>query len=125
MRIDVAVRRLDQSLQRLAWQADRQVEHVARWRVGPDELALEFDDAFRVALGLVAQGLLPESVGTLLRPVDQILAEMTEGSAEAWTTDAVAHSPAWERLRSTAREALGTLRGLGLSSSAQDSTAGP
>ncbi|MFI0981999.1 hypothetical protein ACH4SP_33950 [Streptomyces sp. NPDC021093] len=110
MKADVAIGQLEQALNRLAWGADQQLEHLGRWGVGPDELALEFDDAFRVVPGLVSQGLLPDSVTALLQPVDDALAAMTDASGNEWTNDAMAQSPTWSLLRRTAQEALDGLR---------------
>ncbi|MFI7011635.1 hypothetical protein [Streptomyces sp. NPDC050145] len=97
-------------MDRLTWPATRQVEHLRRWGVGPDELALEFDDAYRMVPALVSRGTLPDDVGTRLREVDSLLAEMSDGTDTAWTDEAMTRSPMWDRLRRAAQEALEALR---------------
>ncbi|MFE1953760.1 hypothetical protein ACFW9D_25205 [Streptomyces sp. NPDC059524] len=100
---------LHQALDRLAWPAERQIEHLRRWGVGPDELALEFDDAYRMVPALDSQGILPDDVGARLRQVDSLLEEMSEGADPEWTHEAVTRSPTWDRLRHSAQAALEAL----------------
>ncbi|MGA5322196.1 hypothetical protein ACPCIU_17380 [Streptomyces seoulensis] len=100
------MRQLKQALERLAWTSDEQLEFVSRHRVGPDELALLFDDAFRPVMGVVSDGGLPQSIAEALVPVDQILAEMTEAGLDEWTQEALSTSRRWAMLRSAARESI-------------------
>lgn len=110
MSTHTAVGQLERALDRLSWSPSRQLEHLQRFRLGPDELALEFDDSYQVVAALVSRGALHKDVAAPLQRVDSLLAEMTDGTDAQWTGDAVAHSPQWDRLRRTAREALDSLR---------------
>lgn len=73
-------------------------------------MALEFDDAFRTASGMVSARIMPDSVGDAVQPVDDFLAEMTASSPEVWTENAVSSSQTWSDLRRVATEALRNLR---------------
>lgn len=75
-----------------------------------DELALEFDDVFRLVVGLVHAGVIPEAVAEALRPVDGILADMSHSSRAEWDAWAVMESVAWAELRELAGVALDLLR---------------
>ncbi|TMR08212.1 hypothetical protein ETD86_48785 [Nonomuraea turkmeniaca] len=92
-------------LSQLSWDADRQLEHVRSLKVDVDELALEFDDALHLAQAKVHEGLLSQEAYQALLPVDAKLSHMTEHGAELWTGEAVATAPAWEELRTIARQA--------------------
>jgi hypothetical protein len=74
--------------------------------VAPDELALEFDDAFRVASGMVSEGILPETLREFLAPIDELLTEMTHSTLDEWSVDSLSHSSAWNCLRRLATDAL-------------------
>ncbi|MFJ6843787.1 hypothetical protein ACIQRE_14065 [Streptomyces griseoluteus] len=100
------MRQLQQALERLAWAPDEQLEFMSRHRVGPDEFALLFDDAFQPVMGMVSEGDLPRSIAEVLGPVDKILAEMTEAGPDEWTREAVLQSQTWAMLRSAARKSL-------------------
>ena len=106
MRAIHALRQLERALERLAWEGERQIQHLSRCRVGADEFALEFDDAIRVVSGMVGEGLIPSSVREAVRPVDQSLAYMTTAASDEWTEAAVRGSRAWSDLRRTAHEAM-------------------
>ncbi|MZD08172.1 hypothetical protein GTW43_24245 [Streptomyces sp. SID5785] len=110
MSVQTAVSQLEQALDRLSWSPNRQLEHLQRFGLGPDELALDFDDSYRVVAALVSRGALPLDVAAPLQHVDSLLAEMTDGTDAHWTGEAVAQSPQWARLRRTSREALDSLR---------------
>jgi hypothetical protein len=109
VRAESVIRQLKVALERLTWDADQQIGFISRLRVGADELALEFDDAYRTTSGMIAEGLLPHAVGDVLRPVDEILTMMTDAGQEEWTESAVTASPAWERLRDAAKTSLQSL----------------
>ncbi|MEU6350005.1 hypothetical protein ABZ896_11825 [Streptomyces sp. NPDC047072] len=115
MRVDVAVRQLEKSLECLSWDASRQIDHVRGLGVGPDELALDFDDSFRVVSGMIAEGVIPDSLGGPLGSVDAILEDMTRTPEEKWSESAVRNSQVWCDLRVAARKALDVLRGLEVS----------
>ncbi|MFI5678788.1 hypothetical protein [Streptomyces cellulosae] len=110
MRADIVIRQLEKALERLAWDAEKQIDFISRLRVGVDELALEFDDAFRPVSGLTRDGTMPKSVTKALDSVDKILTEMTRSPEAEWTPTAVRNSQSWKILRNTARESLNLLR---------------
>ncbi|MEU1050612.1 hypothetical protein ABZ400_36530 [Streptomyces sp. NPDC005897] len=106
MTVERVSHQLRRSLVHLSWEAEKQVEYINRLAVGPDELALEFDDAFRVASGMVSEGSLPAPLGNLLAPMDELLSEMTRSTQDEWSIDALGLSVAWQRLRMLAVEVL-------------------
>ncbi|MFE0509760.1 hypothetical protein [Streptomyces sp. NPDC058964] len=108
--VRVVIQLLEQALLRLSWDAGRQLEHLSRLGVGPDEPALEFDHVFARVAGMVRAGLVPLAVAEVLRPVDRTLAEMTESGEREWSVRAVSESPAWRRLREAAGVALQSVR---------------
>lgn len=110
MRVENIVRQLERALERLTWDPDQQLEFISRLGVGPDELALEFDDSFRIASGMADQSMLPSSVMEILRPIDDILAGMTNSGPAEWTTRAVSESQTWVSLRDAAQVSLESLR---------------
>jgi hypothetical protein len=71
--------------------------------VKSDELALEFDDALRVARGAMWPRLTPEARAAL-EAVDQLLTRMSgEQNQELWTDGAVIAHPRWMEVRIGAR----------------------
>jgi hypothetical protein len=94
------------SVQRLASPAEVQVAYI-RDELGvgdmADELALEFDDAFRPVAPLL--GEIPETRGLLsaLRRVDSALEGLDDSD---WTADALRTSPRWAEVRRLASAAL-------------------
>ncbi|MFF4533962.1 hypothetical protein ACFY1P_32420 [Streptomyces sp. NPDC001407] len=109
-------RNLARALELLAADAEEQVAYVSELGVGVDELALEFDDLFRHAHGLVASELIPGAVIEALRTVDVELRNMTDSSDSLWEEDAVRAAPEWRSLRSAARNAGIDVRSMGVES---------
>lgn len=110
MRIDVAIRQLERALERLSWNAEQQIEYMSRFGVGSDEMALDFDDAFRTTSGMIRQGIMPDSLRETLRPVDEILTEMTDSHEDEWDEEAVSESRIWSILRKAAATSLISLK---------------
>jgi hypothetical protein len=76
-----------------------------------DELALEFDDGYRLIPRFVANGWLSAESGGLLAPIDAALAAMSGPSnADVWAVEALESDPRWMEVRVLAREALIRLR---------------
>ncbi|MEU6388218.1 hypothetical protein [Streptomyces sp. NPDC046939] len=96
------------ALDLLAADAPEQRAWTERFGVGVDEIALRYDDMYRFAERLSAEGRLRPETLPLLRAVDAHLAAMTaDGRApDLWTREALAMQPAWERARILARRAL-------------------
>ncbi|MFJ8297968.1 hypothetical protein ACIQ9R_19040 [Streptomyces sp. NPDC094447] len=74
----------------------------------PDEMALGFDDGFRLAVRLVEDEELSPEVLPLLRMIDEVFCEMTEDATpvDRWTIDALSTDAGWERARRLARDVL-------------------
>jgi hypothetical protein len=110
MRVDVVIRQLERTLERLSWNAEQQIEYMSRFGVGSDEMALDFDDAFRTTSGMIRQGLMPDSLREALHPVDEILTEMTDSHEDEWDEEAVSESRTWSILRKAAATSLISLK---------------
>ncbi|MBV1948058.1 hypothetical protein [Streptomyces sp. BV129] len=100
------IRELNQALERLAWGPDLQREFLSRHRIGPDEFALLFDDAFLPVMGMVSEGVLPRSIAQAIVPVSEIITDMTNAGFHEWTPEAVSESQQWAVLRRAAKKAL-------------------
>ncbi|MFF8646452.1 hypothetical protein [Streptomyces sp. NPDC015345] len=73
---------LMESLAVLAADAQTQVAWLARHAVMTDEIALDFDHAFRMAEALVADGQLARGVMADLQEIDGILSRMSGGAVD-------------------------------------------
>ncbi|MFJ3661214.1 hypothetical protein ACIPPM_12210 [Streptomyces sp. NPDC090119] len=86
----------------VAASAEEQVAWVRRHRVGPDEIALTFDDAWRAPRGALAAETLAG-----LRAIDAVFEEMSADCAvDRWSEVALAEDEGWCRARMLAREIL-------------------
>jgi hypothetical protein len=78
--------------------------------VKPDELALDFDDAYRCARGAISRGWTGDQAEALAA-IDAMLSGMSRGgsdfSEDLWLEPALFTDPRWERVRELA---LVTLR---------------
>ncbi|MEU1465278.1 hypothetical protein ABZ467_32345 [Streptomyces sp. NPDC005727] len=100
-------RLLIESLTMLAADAQAQVAWLNKHGVMTDEIALDFDHAFRMAEALVAEGQLTGEVTADLREIDVILSGMSDdGKAERWTRDALSTDAGWAQARRLARRVL-------------------
>ncbi|MFG2815198.1 hypothetical protein [Streptomyces sp. NPDC048410] len=91
------VRLVREGLVLVAASAEEQREWVLRVGVGVDEIALMFDDVWRLGEGLVP----------CLRAIDAVFQEMSEDRAvDHWSVAALAEDEGWERARVLAREIL-------------------
>lgn len=91
----------------LAADAQAQVAWLNKHGVMTDEIALDFDHAFRMAEALVAEGQLTGEVTADLREIDVILSGMSDdGKAERWTRDALSTDAGWAQARRLARRVL-------------------
>ncbi|MFE9139708.1 hypothetical protein [Streptomyces sp. NPDC007355] len=88
------------SADQLAW--------IDKHNVVTDELALEFDDAFRLMADLHQEEFLDaEALGKL-----QLLGEMSgRENAERWSREALATDAGWRQVRTLARDLLVGLQG--------------
>ena len=72
-----------------------------------DEIALDFEHAFRMAKCLAEEGLLDRDALPGLRIIDSIFDEMTRDEVKnRWTTAALGSDPGWRRARGLARNVL-------------------
>ncbi|GGW15422.1 hypothetical protein GCM10010264_63350 [Streptomyces globisporus] len=100
-------RLLIEALTVLAADAQKQVTWLVRHAVMTDEVALDFDHAFRMAEVLVAEGQLARGVMVDLQEIDVILSGMSGGeNADRWTRDALSTDEGWALARRLARRVL-------------------
>ncbi|MEU4094811.1 hypothetical protein [Streptomyces sp. NPDC026673] len=100
-------RLLLESLTVLAADAQAQVAWLAKHDVVTDEIALDFDHAFRMAEALVEEGRLGRGVLPDLREIDAVLSEMSgAGNADRWMRDALSVDEGWIQARRLARRVL-------------------
>jgi hypothetical protein len=72
-----------------------------------DELALEFDDGFRLLPTFVERGWLNDAALPILTQLDEQLAAMSgEHNADLWQIEALTSRAEWNRVRVLAKAAL-------------------
>ncbi|MFF7770471.1 hypothetical protein ACIPIU_00680 [Streptomyces massasporeus] len=87
--------------------ASEQVAWLDKYEVPPDEIALNFDDAFRLAGRLVDEGQLSRGVLPSLQTIDEVFIEMSPKTGEdRWTREALSSDAGWGRVRQLARDIL-------------------
>jgi hypothetical protein len=98
--------RLKYALQAVA-APETQLARYPDFIVNPDELALEFDEALRVALSTPDHGLSSEQLGYLIA-IDTFLEKLRdpEMSGWDWTDAAVRSGNDWAQVRELAADAL-------------------
>ena len=109
MPASIMIAALTETLKALAAPADRQLAWDANGTVNPAELALDFDDAFRLVCDCPQIRLTSEQLARL-RSLDAILEKM--GAAESaafWTPRAIRDSGEWAEVRAAAQRALASL----------------
>jgi hypothetical protein len=75
-----------------------------------DELALEFDDGFRMVPIFIERGWLDGKALPALAAIDEQLSSMSgEHNADLWQVEALAGRSEWLRVRESARTALALL----------------
>ncbi|GAA4888229.1 hypothetical protein ACFPM3_18335 [Streptomyces coeruleoprunus] len=100
-------RLLIESLAVLAADAQAQVDWLVRHGVMADEIALDFDHAFRVAEAMMAEGRLASGVMADLQEIDVTFSRMSGGeSADRWTRNALSTDDGWALARRLARRVL-------------------
>ncbi|MEV0532599.1 hypothetical protein [Kitasatospora sp. NPDC050463] len=87
--------------------APSQAAWVKKHGVVTDEIALDFDHAFRMAEDLVEGGLLSRDALPDLRAIDSIFEQMTlDESPNRWATAALASDAGWICARELAQQVL-------------------
>ncbi|MET8453304.1 hypothetical protein [Streptomyces sp. NPDC005209] len=100
-------RLLVEALTVLAAPSSVQTAWLEKHGVAPDEIALDFDDGFRMAEHLVERGLLGPDALPDLRMIDSVFDEMTrDPSPGRWETAALISDTGWSRARAAARRVL-------------------
>lgn len=98
---------LVEALTPLAADPAEQCAWLDLYGVPPDELALGFDDAYRLVPQLAAAGRLDADAVAELRALDVLFTDLTdEGDAGRWTAAALAVDPAWVTARAASRRLL-------------------
>ena len=109
---------LCECIERLSASAQEQIDYLHKISaqmppedISVDELALEFDDAWRAVPQLVREGKLTQQQAEAIDALDQKLNAISGShNAELWMPDALQNSPHWveiRRLALIAREAIG------------------
>ncbi|MFI9248054.1 hypothetical protein ACIGXF_37085 [Streptomyces sp. NPDC053086] len=100
-------RLLIESLTVMAAPASDQTTWLEKHGVVTDEIALDFEHAFRMAERLVEEGLLGRDSLPDLRVIDSIFDGMTRNeTTNRWTTAALGSDPGWSAVRELARTVL-------------------
>jgi hypothetical protein len=103
---------LVQALRRLALPANQQATLTWRGHV-PDELALDFEQAWGLVPQLVERGWISAEQLAALARVDQVLTAMSDRDAPdraaLWTLDGLGADARWARARVLAAQALEVL----------------
>ncbi|TVL88450.1 hypothetical protein [Streptomyces sp. SAJ15] len=95
----------------LAADADTQLAWLDKYQVEADELALDFDHAFRMADSMQADGLLDEKTMDRLRLIDTIFEAMSgPDCADRWSPEALAAEATWGEVKELARSVLAALQ---------------
>ncbi|HEX8903014.1 hypothetical protein [Vitreimonas sp.] len=98
---------LKRTVEDLAAPADEQEAMLRKARVGPDELALDFDAFAAAALNLVESGELSSEAYEAVRALDaHLVAFSGANNAAEWTEDALYHSSNWATARELASKVL-------------------
>ncbi|MFD5467506.1 hypothetical protein ACFWIQ_32505 [Kitasatospora sp. NPDC127059] len=100
-------RLLMEALTVVAAPAPSQAAWLKKHGVVTDEIALDFDHAFRMAEDLVEGGLLSHDALPDLRAIDSIFERMTlDESPNRWATAALDSDPGWTNARELAQRVL-------------------
>ncbi|WP_329529448.1 hypothetical protein [Streptomyces sp. NBC_01462] len=100
-------RLLNEALTVVAAPAQVQTAWLEKHGVVTDEIALDFDHAFRMAEGLVEEGFLSRDALPELRLIDSIFDGMScDESTDRWTAAALISDVGWIRARVLAQQVL-------------------
>ncbi|WP_304454792.1 hypothetical protein [Nocardiopsis sp. YSL2] len=103
---------LVEALAVVAADASDQAGWTGRHVVGVDEIALNFDDAFRMFERPIEQRQIDESSVCALREIDALFTSMSgTGNSIRWTESALSSDKGWIQVRRVARQVLIQLTG--------------
>ncbi len=100
---------LIEAVEYLALESGAQIAWLEEQGFDADELALQFDDVYRVADQLADCRRLPVAVLPVLDSINATF-EYMNGNPELYIDEALENLPEWERIRSLARAALEHIR---------------
>ncbi|MEY9877932.1 hypothetical protein ABH931_007456 [Streptacidiphilus sp. MAP12-33] len=90
----------------MAADASEQLAWVDRYRMLTDEIALDFEHAYRGVAG-AGEAELDREVLSDLKTIDEIFDGMSgQDQADRWSDEAVASDPGWAETRALARRVL-------------------
>lgn len=76
-----------------------------------DELALEFDDGFKLLPSFLNNGWLSQDIVGVVSEIDRALADMSgQANKDLWAVEALPSDPRWKEVRVLARKALVLIR---------------
>ncbi|MFF4341313.1 hypothetical protein ACFY00_15430 [Kitasatospora sp. NPDC001540] len=101
-----------ESLTVVAADPSAQLAWVDEYGLLPDEVALDFDHAFRMAASLVEDREVSREVLPDLQAIDAVFAGMSgQENSDRWSREAVAVDPGWGQARELSRRVLVDLVG--------------
>ncbi|MEU7072311.1 hypothetical protein AB0B30_34745 [Streptomyces narbonensis] len=101
-----------QALAVLSAESADQLSWIDEHKVATDELALEFDDVFRMMTDVQQEDFLDAEALGKLQLIDAMLEEMSGGEhADRWSREALATDAGWRQVRTLARDLLVRLQG--------------
>lgn len=102
--------RLRSTIERLSRPAGEQESYIDSLGVSIDELALEFDDAYKAIQHMLDRVGVSTDGADHLSSLDAQLEEMSGSERSAlWTRQALRESPEWKLIRARAKSALDAL----------------
>jgi len=105
-------RALVEAARRLAISADQQECYLTQLGVGVDEIALEFDDLFRLAATKLDAGAIAAREYDVLCVLERALQEISGPKrADLWTVEALRGRSEWAKIRELANDAIATMTG--------------
>ncbi|MEV4251475.1 hypothetical protein AB0J63_49935 [Streptosporangium canum] len=110
---------LREALSHLALLARDQMEWLGSV-MRPDELALDFDNAYQASWQSREAGWITDELSGYLNEIVCLIADLTEEGPEPWSAEGLHGHLTWERLRILARSALVLMPPTPWTSSADD-----
>jgi predicted RNase H-like HicB family nuclease len=102
---------LTEALELLALDAPAQLAWMDQTSFDVDELALQFDDTYRIVGQLVERARVPQPAQATLNQINVAFEEM-DSRSDLYDDEALKHAPEWEHIRTLARSALDTIKAI-------------